>query len=277
MSNATATKSKFYEREDALNIRTRGEDVKAGQPLVQTGARLDAGKLALLATAGCAQPLVSPRLRVVHFTTGDEIIPPDQTPKPGQIRDSNSILIRGLLQKFPCDVTQKHLPENFEQAKSEISNLKSQIENADLLLVSGGASVGDKDFTRPLLEWLGFEIVFSQVNVRPGRPLIFGDERASQPCCVRVPGNPLSHFVCFHLFVATALAKLAGETRQSFCAASSRRSWTTRRIRAKLSGRRGWNLNGEWLASADVGEFRRRDLSGGSQRVDSRAGKSRFD
>ena len=69
-----------------------------------TGTKLNAGALALLAMAGNANPLVSPRLRVVHFTTGDEIVPPDQTPKPGQIRDSNSILIRGLLQNFPCEL-----------------------------------------------------------------------------------------------------------------------------------------------------------------------------
>jgi molybdopterin molybdotransferase len=189
--------------------------VKAGQPLVQTGARLDAGKLALLATAGCTQPLVNPRLRIAHFTKGDEIIPPDQTPKPGQIRDSNSILIRSLLKIFDCELVQKHLPENFELAKSEIENQKSKIENADVILISGGASVGEKDFTRSLLDWLGFKIVFSQVNMRPGKPLIFGiDGGASVPAsriAFGLPGNPLSHFVCFHLFVASALAKLVGE------------------------------------------------------------------
>ena len=129
---------------------------------------MNAGALAILATVGNANPLVSPRLRICHFTTGDEIVPPDQTPKPGQIRDSNSILIRGLLQNFPCDVEQAHLPEDFERAKSQIGNRQSAIGNADVLLVSGGASVGEKDFTRPLLEWLGFEIVFSQINLRPG-------------------------------------------------------------------------------------------------------------
>jgi molybdopterin molybdotransferase len=242
---------KILKRESALNIRRRGEDVTAGAPLVKAGARLDAGKLALLAAAGCVQPLVSPRLRICHFTTGDEIVPPDQTPKPGQIRDSNSILIRSLLQKLPCDLVQAHLPEDFELAKSELlecgdtsllssarhvasfqsadmsAHSKFQISNANLILISGGASVGDKDFTHALLEWLGFEIVFSQVNVRPGRPLIFGvNGGASVPASRLVsslappaqtqiafglPGNPLSHFVCFHLFVATALARLVGE------------------------------------------------------------------
>jgi molybdopterin molybdotransferase len=203
---------RIKKREVGLNFRKRGEDVKAGQPLVQAGARLDAGKLALLATAGCAQPLVSPRLRVVHFTTGDEIIPPNQTPKPGQIRDSNSILIRGLLQNFSCDLEQKHLPENFEAAWAQLD--LNRIAAADLVLVSGGASVGDKDFTRPLLERLGFEIVFSQVNLRPGKPLIFGINGSR--VAFGLPGNPLSHFVCFHFAVATVLAKLTGEIAPRF-------------------------------------------------------------
>src|SRR5208282_5426084 len=103
----------------------------------------------------------------------------------------------------------------------------SQIENADVLLVSGGASVGETDFTRALLEQLGFGIVFSQVSVRPGRPLIFGVNGGASvpvPHCgigslappnkVRVasglPGNPLAHFVCFHFAVAAALAGLTG-------------------------------------------------------------------
>ena len=199
---------RIVRREDSTNIRLRGEDVKAGQPLVQAGTKLNAGALAILATAGQVNPLVSPRLRVVHFTTGDEIVPPNQTPKPGQIRDSNSTLIRGLLENFQCDVEQAHLPEDFEKAKSEIEDWKLKIGNADVLLVSGGASVGEKDFTRPLLEWLGFEIAFSQVNVRPGRPLIFGVNGAR--AAFGLPGNPLSHFVCFHFAVAAALECLAG-------------------------------------------------------------------
>jgi molybdopterin molybdotransferase len=207
-------KIKIMKRESSLNFRRRGEDKKAGAPLVPAGARLDASKLALLATAGCPQPLVSPRLRVVHFTTGDEIVPPDQTPKPGQIRDSNSILIHGLLQKFSCDLEQLHLPEDFDMAKSKTKNQKSKIENADLVLISGGASVGEKDFTHQLLESLGFEIIFSQVNVRPGSPLIFGVNE--NRIAFGLPGNPLSHFVCFHLFVATALAKLTGAEPDKF-------------------------------------------------------------
>lgn len=211
---------RIIRQETARNVSGRGEDLPAGKPLIQTGARLDAGALALLAAAGKANPLVGPRLRVVHFTTGDEIIPLGQKPKPGQIRDSNSFLIRGLIQTLPCELYQSHLPEHFEKAKIEIGNWQSLIGNANMLLVSGGASVGDKDFTRPLLEWLGFEIIFSQINVRPGRPLIFGVAGGAGVAARRVafglPGNPLSHFVCFHLFVATALAKLMGGQPKKF-------------------------------------------------------------
>jgi molybdopterin molybdotransferase len=109
---------------------------------------------------------------------------------------------------------QGHLPENFELAKSAIGNRQSAIASADVLLISGGASVGDKDFTRALLEWLGFEIIFPQVNVRPGRPLIFGVHGSR--VAFGLPGNPLSHFVCFYFAVATALSRLIGEERSGF-------------------------------------------------------------
>ncbi len=191
-----------------LNIRRRGEERKAGAALVEAGAHLEAGHLALLASAGRVRPRVSPRLRVLHFTTGDELVPPEQAPKPGQIRDSNSILIRGLLHRFPTELTQGHLREDFQAATVEIDSRKHEMERADVLLISGGASVGDKDFTRPLLESLGFQIVFAQVAVRPGRPTIFGMN--GQRIAFGLPGNPLAHFVCFHLFIAPALASLCG-------------------------------------------------------------------
>ena len=200
--------------ETDFNIRRRGEEIKAGAALVQAGAYLNAGELALLASAGCVRPTVSPVLRVLHFTTGDEIVPPYQTPKPGQIRDSNSTLIRGLLRRFPCDVVQGHLREDFETATGQIASRRKELDNADVLLFSGGASVGDKDFTRPLLESLGFEIVFSKVPIRPGRPTIFGVN--GRRIAFGLPGNPLAHFVCLHLFVAPALALLFGGRTRGF-------------------------------------------------------------
>ncbi len=205
---------KILRRENSLNLRQRGEEWRAGDPLLSAGRKLDAGELALLASVGCVQPIVSPRLRVIHFTTGDEIIPAEQSPKPGQVRDSNSILIRTLLEKFGCEVRHAHLPEDFEAAKAECEKRKAEIDAANLVLISGGASVGDKDFTRPMLEWLSFETVFSQVNIRPGKPLIFGANGSR--IAFGLPGNPLSHFVCLHLFVAAALEKLLGIEPSAF-------------------------------------------------------------
>jgi molybdopterin molybdotransferase len=210
----TGDKIRIVEPDRDLNIRRRGEEIRAGAPLVRAGARLDAGHLALLASAGCIRPVVGPRLRIIHFTTGDEVVPPRQTPKPGQIRDSNSILIHGLLESFPCDLVQGHLREDFEMATAQIKNLKEEVEKADVVVISGGASVGDKDFTRPLLESLGFEIAFGKVAIRPGRPTIFGVN--GHRIAFGLPGNPLAHFVCFHLFVAPALARLCGGETKRF-------------------------------------------------------------
>ncbi len=197
---------RMLRRSDARHIRVRGEDLRQGQPLVPTGTRLDPGALALLASIGHVEPLVSPRFRVLHLTTGDEIVPPDWAPKPGQIRDSNSLLIRSLLRGWPCDVEHRQLPEDFEAAWGLLE--ATRVAGMDLLLVSGGASVGERDFTRALLERLGFEIVFGQIKARPGKPTIFGVNGTR--VAFGLPGNPLAHFVCFHLEVATALACLLG-------------------------------------------------------------------
>jgi molybdopterin molybdotransferase len=140
--------------------------------------------------------------------TGDEVVPPGQTPLPGQIRDSNSTLIKAWLTPLPADLWQQHLPEDFERAKASVGTLLPQIENADLLLISGGASVGEKDFSRALIEFLDFEIVFHQVNLRPGAPLIFGV--SGRRVAFGLPGNPLSHFTGWHAFVNVALARMTG-------------------------------------------------------------------
>lgn len=245
---------KILFRENGTNIRKRGEEIRAGGTVLEAGTDLNAGAMALLAMVGCAKPLVSPRLRIAHFTSGDEIVPPDQTPKPGQIRDSNSILIRGLLEKFPCDVVHGHLRENFEEAKAQMAKYKPEVENAHVFLISGGASVGEKDFTRELLAHLGFEIVFHRLNVRPGAPLIFGanDKRIA----FGLPGNPMAHFVCFHLFVATALRGLTGTKLRAFLQGTlaSKLADAPNSRETLLPAR--WDTTGlhplKWMSSGDV-------------------------
>ncbi|MCC6823636.1 MAG: molybdopterin molybdotransferase MoeA, partial [Verrucomicrobia subdivision 3 bacterium] len=140
-------------RDDERNIRFRGEDARAGQVLIEPGIWLYPGTLGLLASVGCAQPLVTRLPRVLHLATGNEIVPPEEQPQRGQIRDSNSTLVRAFLEQWRIQPTQLRVPEDEAAARTA---LESSAHEADLILISGGASVGEHDFTRHLLEQFGF-------------------------------------------------------------------------------------------------------------------------
>lgn len=193
-------------RDAERNIRFRGEDARAGAVVVAAGSILQAGTVGLLASVGCAQPLVTRLPRVLHLVTGNEIISPEQTPARGQIRDSNSSLIRAFLGERGIVPEQRRVAEDAAQLKSEMQNSKSEV---DLLLVSGGASVGEHDFTKRLLEELGFVIHVSKTTARPGKPLIVAQR--GRTLAFGLPGNPLAHFVCLNLFVRAALEAWAGQ------------------------------------------------------------------
>lgn len=194
-------------REEKRWIRHRGEDARQGDLLLRSGARLRAGELSLLAQLGHVAPLVSGPVRVLHFATGDELVDPATQPAVGQIRDSNSILIAALLAENGSQLVAQgrcgdgldHLVETVEAHSAD---------SWDVLLISGGASVGDYDFGARALERLGFAIHFRQLNLRPGKPLIFAT-RERQIAFV-IPGNPVSHFVTFHLAIRLALECLQG-------------------------------------------------------------------
>ena len=196
------------QRSPSGNIRFRGEDARAGQVLVEPGVKLQPGTLALLASVGQANPLVTRVPRVLHLATGNEIVPPEQPPARGQIRDSNSILIRSFLKSWQAELEQMRLPEDEAMAKEKLETRNLKLETADLLLISGGASVGEHDFTRSLLTHLGFEILVSKTSLRPGKPLIVA--RRGNQIAFGLPGNPLAHFVCLNLFVRVALERFSG-------------------------------------------------------------------
>lgn len=184
-------------------IRRRGENRRAGAVVVPAGARLGPPELAALASAGAAHPLVARRPRVAHVVTGNELVPADQTPTGAQIRDSNSALIAALVARQGGDLAAHvHVRDDLAVAETAIAALPPH----DVLLISGGASVGDHDFARPVLIALGYTLHFQQVNLRPGKPLVFAS-RGPQ-LAFALPGNPVSHWVTFHLFVAPLLQKL---------------------------------------------------------------------
>jgi molybdopterin molybdotransferase len=197
-------------RTSDTHIRVRGEDVKQGDTLLSSGTVLAAGAISLLAGIGVTEPLVTRHPRVVHFTTGDEIVPAQQQPGPGQIRDSNTPLVAAFFQQQGLKVTHHHLPENLEQAKTELARHTNEIAAADILIFSGGASVGAHDHTPQLLEQLSFELKIRGTRLRPGKPLLFATSGAR--LAFGLPGNPLAHFVGLLGFVRPAIAKLTGTT-----------------------------------------------------------------
>ncbi|MCX6895263.1 MAG: molybdopterin molybdotransferase MoeA, partial [Verrucomicrobia bacterium] len=194
------------QRTRVTHIRARGEDARRGDLLLAAGARLGAGELALLASLGVTQPLVSPAVRVAHITTGNELVDPAQTPSPGQIRDSNSTLVAALVQQFGGILArQERVTDDFELL---LARARVAADGCDLLLVSGGASVGDYDFGSRLLRALGFQIHFERISLRPGKPLVFAT-RGGQAAFI-LPGNPVSHFVTLHVAVRLAMEQFSG-------------------------------------------------------------------
>ena len=196
--------------DEERNIRFRGEDARAGQVLIEPGAVLSPGALALLASMGYARPLVTRQPRVLHIATGNEIVPPEQMPEHGQIRDSNSTLVRAFLGQWGIAPQHARTGEDKEAIQAALARWESQMTAFDLLLISGGASVGDRDFTRALLQEFGFTIHVSQTNARPGKPLIVAHRGGT--LAFGLPGNPLAHFSCLNLYVRAALEALTGES-----------------------------------------------------------------
>jgi molybdopterin molybdotransferase len=194
------------QRSHAMHIRHRGEDARKGDVLLKSGTRLGAGELALLASLGVTRLKTSPRVRVAHIVTGNELVAPEKKLRPGQIRDSNSTLVAALARQFGGEIVkQERVGDDFELLLKKTRALKKSF---DLLLMSGGASVGDYDFGKKLLTELGFKIHFTAINLRPGKPLVFAT-RGRQAAFV-VPGNPVSHLVTLHVAVRLAFDRLAG-------------------------------------------------------------------
>lgn len=192
-------------------IRRGGSSTQRGATVLAAPAMLSAGAISVLAAAGVARPLVIPRPRVAHITTGREIVSADQPATTWQIRDSNSPLIRALVQTAGADFA-GHI--HVDEAKKALVDAVTALPPFDVLLVSGGSSVGKYDNTAAALEALGFQILVRRVNVRPGKPLVIA--RRGAQWAFGLPGNPLSHFASFHLFVHRALCRLAGRAPVPF-------------------------------------------------------------
>lgn len=189
-------------------IRPRGSHARRGDLLVAKGTRLSAGPIALLAASGISRPMVSPAVRVSHLATGRELVDHGVEPGVGQIRDTNSPMIAALIRGSGAALVWQGRVD--EDAAALMAALAPAIEaGPHILLISGGASVGDHDHTADVLRDAGFKILVHGVAVRPGKPLIVARRARLLAFCL--PGNPLSHFTSFHLFVRRAISHLSGE------------------------------------------------------------------
>ncbi|MCA3189784.1 gephyrin-like molybdotransferase Glp [Cupriavidus sp.] len=191
-------------------IRRAGEDIEAGSQILPLGARLSPQALGLAASVGQARLDVIRRVRVAVFFTGDELAMPGEPLKPGAIYNSNRFTLRGLLENLGCEVTDFGIVPDTLAATRD--TLRRAAEGNDLIITSGGVSVGEEDHIRPAVTAEG-RLDLWQIAIKPGKPLAFGQvaNGVGEPTFfLGLPGNPVSSFVTFLLFVRPFLLRLQG-------------------------------------------------------------------
>jgi molybdopterin molybdotransferase len=196
-------------------VRRSGEDVTRGATVLRQGTRLTPAELGLAASIGLAQLPVSARPRVALFSTGDELVMPgDVAPEDmpaGAIYNSNRFFLRAMLQRLGCEVTDLGIVP--DQREATIAALRNAAQHHDLILTSGGVSVGEEDHIKPAVEHLG-ELNLWQLAIKPGKPFAYGKVNRDAGAChfMGLPGNPVSSFVTFLLLVRPFVLALQGVT-----------------------------------------------------------------
>jgi len=186
-------------------VRPAGQDIATGDLVLAKGTLLGAPEIGLLATVGRTEALVYPQPTVAVMATGDELVPPGQTPGPGQIRDSNSYALAAAVQTLGYTARRIGPVTDTEQALRQA--IQEAVAGADMVLTSGGVSMGTRDLIKPILEELG-TVHFGRVAIKPGKPLTFATVQGVP--VFGLPGFPVSSLVCFENFVRPALRRMAG-------------------------------------------------------------------
>ncbi|WP_404972950.1 bifunctional molybdopterin-guanine dinucleotide biosynthesis adaptor protein MobB/molybdopterin molybdotransferase MoeA [Vibrio campbellii] len=188
------------------NVRQAGEDLAIGSDVFTAGTRLASPEMGMIASLGFGEANVFRKLKVAVFSTGDEVQAPGTEQKANSIYDSNRFTIMGMLEKLGCEILDFGILEDNEQLMIEA--LENASAQADVVMTSGGVSVGDADYIKLALDKLG-QIDFWRINMRPGRPLAFG--QINDKPFFGLPGNPVAVMVSFINFVEPALRKMQGE------------------------------------------------------------------
>jgi molybdopterin molybdotransferase len=187
------------------NVRRAGEDIRVGQAVLVAGERLTPARLGVAASVGAAELTVYRRLKVAVFFTGDEIVMPGQPLAPGRIYNSNRATLRGLLNQLGCEIVDLgQVPDRLDVTMDVLQRAASC---ADVVVTSGGVSVGEEDHIKAALERLG-RIEMWKVAMKPGKPLVYG--RVGAADFLGLPGNPVSAFVVFCLFARPFLLARMG-------------------------------------------------------------------
>ncbi len=187
------------------NIRRAGEDIREGADVLAAGTRIEPQHLGLLASVGMDRIPVWRRLKVAIFSSGDELVMPGQPLGPGQIYNSNEFTLEALLRSLGCELVKMGIVEDTLEATCRA--LEDAAEQADLIMTSGGVSVGEEDHIKPAVEQLG-RLDLWKVAIRPGKPLAFG--HIGDTPFIGTPGNPVSLFVTFCLFGRPFILKAQG-------------------------------------------------------------------
>ena len=202
---------RFVGEETSDNICKKGEDIKTGDIVLRTGTRLEPQHIAVLASVGKAQPMVAKRPRVAVIATGDELVEPASKPGPAQTRNSNSFQLAAQVESTGSIAT------NYGVAGDTTGHIDSMFKKAakenDVVIISGGVSVGDFDLVPGILKQNGIDLLFEKIAVKPGKPTVFGV--SEDVYCFGLPGNPVSTFVLFEILVKPFLYKLMGHDYRS--------------------------------------------------------------
>ena len=216
------------------NIREPGEDIKQGENLINAPKRLHAADIGLLATAGIYDVSVFRKLKIAFFSTGDELISIGQQPRPGQIYDSNRYLLYGLLKDVAYECAdQGVLIDDKQLIKTKLLELS---KHYDVIISTGGASVGDADYIKEIIDEIG-TVNFWKIAMKPGKPLAFG--RIKQSYFFGLPGNPVSVIATFQQIVTPALKKLSGEKFATPLTIKAMLTRTLKKIPGRLEFQRG--------------------------------------
>jgi len=192
--------------EPGTHVRIRGEDLHAGDELAPAGSVLTLPRISALASAGVGDVAVHRRPRLDLIVTGSELLPLGAPPEPGRIHESNGLMVRLLAARAGAEVVDHGvIGDDREATRSAVADGLQ----GDVLVVSGGVSVGPHDHVKPAFEDNGVDELFWRVRIKPGKPLWFG--RRGGTLVFGLPGNPLSTIVCFCMFIEPALRRLAGE------------------------------------------------------------------